>query len=202
MMQPDEVFAALVAGVFLSLELEQRDVHHSVRETCRDSRRRNALEAEGLLVELGRFLFVRYRDRDVPELTFGHSILCSESIDELTLVLAVHGSHQASYIAANESFVVHLTAPLGAAPADCPSDDLLFSQTNKAIPKSKPLASMISHAPCQVGSMSKRPAKMKRQRLNQSSWRKRKPAQPTASRKVPMAEAITARRISPNAPLR
>jgi len=30
MVQPDEVPAALVAGVFLGLELEQRDIHHPV----------------------------------------------------------------------------------------------------------------------------------------------------------------------------
>jgi hypothetical protein len=65
MMHADEVLAALVAGILLGLELEQRDAHHPVGQPRCNSRLRDALEAERLFVKLRRLLFVRHRDRDM-----------------------------------------------------------------------------------------------------------------------------------------
>ena len=53
MMDADKILAALVAGIFLGLKLQQRQIHHPVGEPGRDPRFRNPFEAECFLVEFG-----------------------------------------------------------------------------------------------------------------------------------------------------
>src|SRR4029077_3712366 len=71
-MQPNELFAALVAGVIVCLELKQSDVHHPIGEPRRNSRLRHALEAKSLFVELCGFFFIGDRDRNMPEFAIRH----------------------------------------------------------------------------------------------------------------------------------
>ena len=71
-MQADKVLAALVAGVLLSLKLQQSNVHHPVRKPRRNPRLGDALEAERRLVEPRRLLLVGHRDRNMPELAVRH----------------------------------------------------------------------------------------------------------------------------------